>query len=230
MLGVRYGTMRSAQLFAIAMCACALSLGGCERRARVEYVDVSVPVSSGGQTEVTPPPPVQPTPPPAQATFQIELQAGVTSLGIQCTPGARETCNGLDDNCDGRIDEGCGWQTGAVQITAAWQTGADIDLYVTDPSGFEISYQNRQSPTGGILDHDARGACVPGSDTIENVYWSTPQPPRGRYFIELHYWGDCGVAGPTPVQVSIAVGGQIVGVYNVLLTRGERLPVAVLPL
>jgi len=154
----------------------------------------------------------------------------VTSLGDRCTQGAREECNGLDDNCDGRIDEGCGWQSGAVQITAAWQTGADIDLYVTDPAGYEISYQNRESPTGGILDHDARGACVEGTGTVENVYWSTPQPPRGRYYIELHYYGDCGVAGVTPVQVSIAVGGQIAGVYNVELMPGQRLPIATLPL
>ena len=224
--------MRSASLLALVGCALVLSLGGCERRARVEYVDVPVTTTTGGQTPPPPPPTItvqEQTPPPATATFQIELQAGVTSLGTQCTP-APESCNGLDDNCDGRIDEGCGWQSGAIQITAAWQTGADIDLYVTDPSGYEISYQNRESPTGGILDHDARGACVPGSDTVENVYWSTPQPPRGRYYIELHYWGDCGVAGATPVQVSIAVGGQIAGVYNVVLTPGQRLPIAMLPL
>ena len=222
--------MTSARSVALVACFSALALTACERRARVEYVDVQVPVqTSGSQTVQPPPPPVTP-PPPAQATFQIELQAGVTSLGVQCTPGVAESCNGLDDNCDGRIDEGCGWQTGAIQITLAWQTGADIDLYVRDPSGFENSSQTRQSPTGGILDHDARGACVPGGDTIENVYWSTPQPPRGRYDIALHYWGDCGVAGPTPAQVSISVGGQIVGVYNVVLTPGERLPIATLPI
>jgi hypothetical protein len=205
----------------------ALSLSACVRRARVVYVDTEVPVETQQPVQtVEAPPPVQPGP----TTYEIQLQAGVVSMGVQCVPSSQETCNGLDDNCDGRIDEGCGWQSGAVQITLAWQTGADIDLYVTDPSGFEISYQQRESPTGGVLDHDARGACVSGGDTIENVYWSTPQPPRGQYYIELHYWGDCGVAGLTPAQVSIAVGGQVVGVYNVTLTPGERVPVAMLPL
>jgi tRNA (guanosine-2'-O-)-methyltransferase len=210
--------MTSGRALAMVLVVAALGAGGCVRRART-VVDTEIVRQEVAQ------PAQQETP-----LVQVQVQAGVSAVGIQCTPGAAEACNGLDDNCDGRIDEGCGWQSGAIQITLAWQTGADIDLYVTDPSGFTISYQDRQSPTGGILDHDARGACVRGGDTIENVYWNTPQPPRGQYMIELHYWGDCGVAGVTPAQVSISVGGRVVGVYNVTLSPGQRIPVAMLPI
>lgn len=214
--------MRSSSLVSLGVAAVAattlVSGAGCVRRARTIVETEQVRQDA---------PPQQDT---STAQVQVQVQAGVSVSGVQCTPGAAEQCNGLDDNCDGRIDEGCGYESGAIQITLAWQTGADIDLYVTDPSGFTISYQDRQSPTGGVLDHDARGACVRGSDTIENVYWNTPAPPRGQYMIELHYWGDCGVAGVTPAQVSIAVGGRVVGVYNVTLAPGQRLPVAMLPI
>ena len=90
------------------------------------------------------------------------LPAGVTTEAIACSGGSSDACNGRDDDCDGRIDEGCGWESGPVQITLAWDTGADLDLYVTEPSGFTISYLDRSSPSGGVLDHDARGACIPG--------------------------------------------------------------------
>ena len=194
---------------------------GCRVRARTTYQ--TTPVHAR----------VEVTPPPASGTVHVQAAPppqGVTVVEAQCVPGAPEACNGLDDNCDGRIDEGCGWESGQIQITLAWNTGADVDLYVTDPYGETISYQRRQSSSGGILDHDARGACVAGGDTIENVYWSTPQPPRGTYQVELHYWGNCGVAGPTPAQVSISVGGRVIGVYNVTLYERQRLPVAVFTL
>ena len=126
------------------------------------------------------------------------------------------------------IDEGCGYSTGNIQITLAWATGADLDLYVTDPSGFTISYQETRSSSGGHLDHDARGACVrrQADATVENVYWNQPNPPPGRYQIEVHYWGDCQVAGTTPATVSIAVGGQVIGAYQVTLNPQDRVPVA----
>lgn len=189
---------------------------GCGARARVRAAPAVVQVEA--------------PPPSASATISVQAappQAGVTVVQVQCVPGAQEQCNGLDDNCDGRIDEGCGWQSGQIQITLAWGTGADIDLYVTDPYGETVSYQHTQSSSGGVLDRDARGACLPGGYTIENVFWSTPQPPSGTYQVELHYYGSCNAAGPTPTQVSISVGGQVIGVYNVTLYEQQRIPVAV---
>ena len=171
-----------------------------------------------------------PPPPTASASVRVggtQMQAGVTIVEASCDPNAPEICNGLDDNCNGIIDEGCGYSTGNIQITLAWNTGADLDLYVTDPEGFTINYQQRQSPSGGELDQDARGACRRGqqNSTIENVYWDE-SPPPGQYQVEVHYWGDCGVAGRTDATVSIAVGGQVIGAYSISLQPRERRPVA----
>ena len=191
------------------------SLPGCRARVRVRGPRASVTV----RTPARPAPP-----PPPNGTVAVRVttpvgSAGITTVENYCTAGATEACNGLDDNCNGVIDEGCGYQTGNIQITLGWATGADLDMYVTDPSGFTISYQARQSPTGGHLDHDARGACNSrqANSTVENIYWDSPQPPSGTYQVEVHYYGDCGSAGTTQATLSIAVGGQIIGAYNVVL-------------
>lgn len=152
-----------------------------------------------------------------------QMGTGVTVIEATCVQGGQEQCNGIDDNCNGVVDEGCGYQTGAIQVTSAWNTGADIDMYVTDPSGQTLSYSNTSTSSGGVLDHDARGQCVGGqqNSTIENVYWNSAQPPHGTYTVALHYFSDCNVnAGPTPTTVSIAVGGRVIGAYQIVLQPG----------
>jgi len=201
-----------------------LAAAGCRIRAS-GYVDPPPPVEV--RAEVNAPPP-----PTAEIRVQVgqpTLVTGVTVIEASCTQGAQETCNGLDDNCNGQIDEGCGYASGAIQITLAWAGGADIDMYVTDPGGETISYSHTQASSGGMLDQDARGNCRPNqpNNTIENVYWNTPQPPSGNYQVALHYWGECNSgAGPTMTTLSIAVGGRIIGAYNYTLAPNQRITVA----
>lgn len=213
--------MKRALLVAVLGAFALSSLTACHARMRAPRRSAQVTVSGP-----TPPPPPSGS---VSVRVQTPAQAGVTVVDNYCNAGAAEVCNGLDDNCNGVIDEGCGYNTGNIQITLAWSTGADLDMYVTDPSGYTISYQNTRSPTGGHLDHDARGACNrrQANNTVENVYWNAPNPPSGQYQVEVHYWGNCGVAGVTQATLSIAVGGQIIGAYNVTLQPRERQAVAI---
>jgi tRNA (guanosine-2'-O-)-methyltransferase len=211
------GKTLALSIAALAMCAT-----GCTFRA-----------SAGVRTRPPPPPPsatVQVSAPPPTATVQVaapQVESGVVVVESSCTQGAQEACNGLDDNCNGQIDEGCGYQSGNVQITLAWQTGADIDLHVFDPAGEEINYAHTASASGGNLDHDGRGNCTPreANNTIENVFWQTP--PSGTYRVMLHYYGECNSgAGPTQSTLSISVGGQIIGAYQYTLNPDQRVDLA----
>ena len=162
--------------------------------------------------------------PPALAADALSLEPadGVVRVPAVCDRAAGEACNGLEDDCDGRVDEGCGYGGGALQVTLAWNSDADVDLYVIDPSGEEVSFHQRRVASGGHLDHDARGACRPQAEArVENAVWQDAPPP-GTYRVEAHYLFECEDAGRTTTTVSIAAAGVVAGAYNYTLTPNER--------
>ncbi|MFT5356444.1 MAG: hypothetical protein ACI9KE_003669 [Polyangiales bacterium] len=167
-------------------------------------------------------PVVEAAPEPLRA-INVSTSEGATPVEVECAVGATEECNALDDNCDGVIDEGCGVGTGRVQVTVTWNTGADIDLYVMDPSEDVLSFQRRRSLSGGHLDYDARGECREGQthDRLENAVWAE-EAPTGTYKVQLHYLFECdSSAGLTTATVSVAVGGQVIGAWNQRVAPNE---------
>jgi hypothetical protein len=146
----------------------------------------------------------------------IALDPNAEAVQVDCDSGAYEQCNALDDDCNGVIDDECGYESGAVQITLSWNTGADIDLYVTDPSGTTLYYNEHHSRSriGGHLDHNARGSCrrEQQNPRIENAYWPDPHP--GRYKIALHYFSPCDGGGSTVATLSAMVRGELVGSFR----------------
>jgi len=227
--------MRNQRLITMANALGALALlatSGCYvrpyNRAPAGSARVSVSANGGGGT-------AQADPPPASGNVVVSatptVATGVTVVEATCTQGAAEVCNGLDDNCNGQIDEGCGFQSGNIQITLAWPTSADLDLYVRDPSNEQIYYGHDRSQSGGHLDQDARGGCSNDQvdSNLENVYWNQDSPPAGAYQVTVQYWDGarCSTgAGATTFTLSIAVGGQIIGAYNYTIAPGQQVDVA----
>ena len=177
----------------------------------------------------------------------VRVSDRATPLRVECAEDAAEACNALDDDCDGTVDEGCGYDGGPMQVTIAWNSDADLDLYVRDPRGEDASYQRRETRSGGHVDHAGRGACSPESarrqvraemtarapqaetvqstDTqrVENFVFRN-RPPGGEYRVGVHYLFECEAnAGTTTATVTLAVAGTVVGTWNVSLTSNERL-------
>jgi hypothetical protein len=162
----------------------------------------------------------------AESFGAVEVNNEAETLHMDCQPNAFEQCNALDDDCNGIIDDDCGYESGSVQITVGWNSGADIDLYVTDPSGSTLYYneQHDRSPIGGHLDHNARGDCrrEQHNSRIENAYWPAPAH-AGKYRVALHYFSPCDKGASTEATLSVAVDGQLLGTYRYRLEPEQRI-------
>lgn len=158
---------------------------------------------------------------------QPTVSEGVTVVETTCVQGGQEACNGLDDNCNGQIDEGCGYQSGDMQFTLAWQNGADLDMHLYGP-GMHLYYAEAEA-LGGHLDKDDRGTCVSdGNDqsNVENIYWQGQEPPSGSYRVNVTYYDDCHRQnGPTAFTVQAVVGGQVYGPYQYTATEEQEVDV-----
>jgi uncharacterized protein YfaP (DUF2135 family) len=154
------------------------------------------------------------------------VSADAETIELTCEHGAYEQCNGIDEDCNGVIDDQCGYESGDVQVTVGWNNGADIDLYVTDPSGATLFYneQHKRSRIGGHLDHDARGDCrrEQKNPRIENAYWPAPARP-GKYSVALHYFSPCAHGGTTEATLSVVVASELLGTYLYRIEPEQRI-------
>jgi hypothetical protein len=154
------------------------------------------------------------------------VSAEAETVELSCAHDAYEQCNGIDEDCNGVIDDQCGYEGGDVQVTVGWNSGADIDLYVTDPSGSTLFYneQHKRSRIGGHLDHDARGDCrrEQKNPRIENAYWPAPARP-GKYGVVLHYFSPCAHGATTEATLSVVVGKELLGTYLYRIEPEQRI-------
>ena len=97
--------------------------------------------------------------------------------------------------------------TGRLVVSLVWDTAADLDLHVIDPSGHEAwaGSPNTITPAGpgqppvpqsayydgGILDHDANMSCTRDPNPEEDVIWQAPPPP-GTYTVRVDTPSLCG--------------------------------------
>ncbi len=105
--------------------------------------------------------------------------------------------------------------TGPIQITLAWNTIDDLDLYVTDPGQQTVFFNNRVIPSGGRLDVDANADCVAVTENpVENVFWAST-PPSGLYLIEVRLFRRCSqVTAPIPFTVTVRKSGSAAQTFS----------------
>lgn len=109
--------------------------------------------------------------------------------------------------------------SGELQVNLTWNTDADLDIHVFEPSGNEIFWNNTTSPTGGQLDLDANVGC--GSVSVENIFWSLV-PPVGTYRVAIENYTECSQVSSSFI-VTVTVPGQAPIIATGSITEADGL-------
>jgi hypothetical protein len=142
-------------------------------------------------------------------TFGVLPAEGVARLPIACASDAIDRCDAVDRDCDGEIDEGCGYGEGAVAVIATWNSDADLDLLGTNAA---------------TTSHEGKGSCEGGTEPSHIESIRIPELVAGSYPIRIAHRDSCGgdADAATTVSLSAAVAGEVFGPYNTQIAPGEE--------
>ena len=104
---------------------------------------------------------------------------------------------------------------GDVHITLSWDNATDVDLFVTDPFGEEISFLNPSSTSGRLLDLDDSDGYGP-----ENIFWPEGGAPLGQYSVKVVYFSNYG-RGASNYLVTVRYGSEIEEYSGTLINNLE---------
>jgi hypothetical protein len=94
-----------------------------------------------------------------------------------------------------------------VTVTLLWSAPVDLDLYVTGPGRETVYFASPQTPSGGVLERDARCADRAAPPRTEQVRWT--RPPAGRYRVGVDFIESCdGGGSDAAYRLVIDVGGR----------------------
>lgn len=112
------------------------------------------------------------------------------------------------------VDENDGFQLGQVltsiglQVTLDWQSTADLNLEIRDPTGQRLFFDSRTNANGGVFGFDVNGLCeVLNNPAQETATYSPGAIPAGSYEILVYYRQNCENNGPQPFTVNVMVDG-----------------------
>ncbi|NWF68913.1 MAG: pre-peptidase C-terminal domain-containing protein [Chloroflexi bacterium] len=117
-----------------------------------------------------------------------------------------------------------GLPQGAIEVSMVWNTAADMQLLVRDPSGASVYDDITSIPSGGQLIAAGNVGCRPSPTPVpvSYIYWPDGLARVGTYEVEVWYQSECGQTAPVEFTLTIEVNGRMVFSDNANPRQGNR--------
>lgn len=109
---------------------------------------------------------------------------------------------------------------GDIEVTLLWNTNADLQLLVRDPSGNSVFDDTPIVPSGGRLVAAGNVNCIVSqTQPVSYIYWPKGFLRAGIYEVDVWYQSQCNDTRPVDFTLIVSVDGQVV-----FLDTGRPLP------
>lgn len=170
----------------------------------------------GCAQEASIPTPRYPTAPrAATASLAFTPASAATRLTLPCTERESEIDNGLDDDCDGRVDRQAEPSRASLFIALSHNTQVDV----------ELALSAGPSPSADAsLDKNviSRVQVCQSAEPFAIQQAAFPQLEKGKYEVAVTHGKVCGADLPVTVDASLWLEGKAQGVYAIRVAPGER--------
>jgi uncharacterized protein YfaP (DUF2135 family) len=121
--------------------------------------------------------------------FMVTGTRGRFGETVVLRPGANHLAVQIGEYYATRIITGT-FGPSKMLVTLVWDNDrADLDLYVINPAGAAVWYNNQRLPSGAALDVDHRGGFGPENFSFGRA---GAEVPPGRYRVRVHLFSDHG--------------------------------------
>jgi hypothetical protein len=105
---------------------------------------------------------------------------------------------------------------GDIEVTLLWNTNADLQLLVRDPSLNSVFDDIPAIPSGGRLVASGNVNCtVSQTQPVSYIYWPTGFLRAGTYEVDVWYQNECNDPRPVTFTLIVTVDGEVVFIDSV---------------